>query len=176
MRVCVIDCGFNLGFGVLGRDYVRSGTYRLEGQWDRMDLAFRSMAKIVERIAEKHQPTVIGACIPFVSFKANPINLIPIMGFYARLQEIAADLDLPFHSIHESDARKAFLAPAPVPRKSKDIKAAVKAACDLRGWPATDGHAADALCVADFALAQLDRDAGWYRTPLGRKLRIKSLA
>jgi hypothetical protein len=166
VRVLILDCGFNLGFGVLGRDYVRSGTHRLEGGWDRMDLAFRSMSKTVARIADMHQPTVIGACIPFVSFKANPINLIPIMGFYAKAQEIAADLSLPFEVIHESDARKAFLSPARIPRRSDDIKRAIMAACALRGWPATDNHAADALCAADFLLAKLDKGSTWNRTPL----------
>jgi hypothetical protein len=39
--------------------------------------------------------------------------------------------------------------------------------CRLRNWPATDNHAGDALCVADFVLAKLDKGAGWNRTPLG---------
>lgn len=166
IRVAIFDTGFNLGFGVLGRDYIRSGTHHLEGSSYQMGEAFRSMHKTVARVVERHQPTVIGACQPFVSFKANPINMRPIFGFFCFLQYIADDLGLPFHDIYESDARKAFLSPAKIPRKSEDIKRAVMAACTLRGWPATDNHASDALCAADFLLAKLDKKSGWDRTPL----------
>lgn len=168
-RVIVFDAGFNLGYGVLARDYVRSGTHRLEGSWDRMDVAFRSMNKTVKRVVEMHGPiTNISACLPFVSFKANPINLIPLMGFYCKLQEIAADLGLPFYApLYESDARKAFLSPAPIPRKSEQIKRAVyHAVTKYRGWPACDTHASDALCAADFLLSKIDKGANWDRTPL----------
>lgn len=190
MRVMVIDTGFSLGFGVLGRNnYVRSGTHRLEGSWCQMGLAFRTMTTTVTRLVEMHKPEVIGACRPFVSMQRDPKsnkfivnhqNLIPIMGFYAKLQEIADELKLPFHDIYESDARKAFLSPAPVPRKSKDIKTAINAACEARGWPANYDHASDALCAADFLLAKLDPKAVGIaeRTPLfvyahGKKLAVK---
>lgn len=155
-----IDCGFNAGFGVLGSDgYVKSGTHRLDGTSSEMGMSFRSMRKIVLRLAERHAPSHIGAAFPFVSHKANPINLIPIMGFYARLQEIADELEIPFHSIPESRARSAFLSPLPVPRKSEAIKRAVYEQCVARGWPATDDHASDALCVADYLLATVTKGA-----------------
>lgn len=175
IRACVFDLGFNAGYGVLARDYVRSGTHRLDGSWNKMGLAFRTLNKTVRRVVEMHEPTDLGACRPFVStrrdpntgkFVVNHMNMIPMMGFYAKLQEIADELGLPFHDIYESDARKAFLSPSPIPRKSEDIKRAVMAACALRGWPTIDSHSADALCACDLLLAQLDKGSGWNRLPL----------
>lgn len=170
MRIAAFDLGMNCGFGVLGRDYCRSGTYRLGGGSSEMGVTFRSLVGVVNRVVTAHKPQVLTAVEPHIGREANPINLKMIFGLFCRLQEVALDLELPFHAgVIESDARKAFL--GKVPRRSKEIKIAVVHGCRIRGWPATDDHAADALCTADFVLAQLDKGSGWNRTPLAANQR-----
>jgi len=166
MRVMALDLGFCCGYGVVGRNYIRSGTHRLDGGSSQMGAAFRSLRATVLRIVDKHQPDHLCAAIPYVAMKANPINLIPIMGFYCRLQEIADEISAPFYPVNEARARKAFLSPIPIPRKSVDIKRAIHDSCKQRGWPSTDDHATDALCVAHYLLATLDQDDAVTSLPL----------
>ena len=180
MKILAIDNGFRCGYAVLSNDMVRSGSKGVEGSSADMGLTFRSYSALVHGWIDKYKPDVVGTAIPFVGLFGTPVELIPIFGMFCKLQEIAFEAGLRFEKFSESDARKAFLSPAPTPRKSKDIKAAVIAACALRGWPATDNHAADALCAADFLLAKLDKGSGWDRTPLfiranGKDLKIKGI-
>jgi Holliday junction resolvasome RuvABC endonuclease subunit len=131
-----------------------------------MGEAFRSLAIIVRRLLEEHRPDVVAVSMPFIGRFITPVQLIPVMAFPCRIQELADEAGIRFMRIHEPDARRAFLGAGQTPRKSKDIKRAIMEACRLRDWPATDNHAADALCVADFVLNQIDPSRSHERTPL----------
>ncbi|MDE2470060.1 MAG: hypothetical protein KGL35_15275, partial [Bradyrhizobium sp.] len=92
------------------------------------------------------------------------VSIGPLYGLSMLLDMMADDYRLPSYEVAESDARKAFL--SAVPRKSKEIKAAVMSACALRGWPALDSHSCDAIVVALHVLAHLEPGTAVEATPL----------
>lgn len=131
-----------------------------------MGAAFRSLAMFVESLIKTHKPDVIAIARPFIGRVVTPVQLGPIMAFPCRIHEIADEHRIPFRREYEPDARRAFIGAGQTPRKSKDIKVAVIRACAMRGWEPKDSHAADALCVADFVLNQLEPHNSHRSTPL----------
>lgn len=171
-RVCAIDLGFRVGFGVIGARYVQSGSFPIKGSSEDMGTTFRSLRDLLARLVKDHEPVALAVVRPFISRdpkKRNPVTLRPILGMSCKIEEFALDAGLPLLKYSESDARKAFL--AHVPRTSPDIKAAVMEGCRLRGWPVCDDHAADALCIADFARNHLQPYRAHETTPLFVKRR-----
>jgi len=165
MRGLGIDCGFRTGFGALGgRKAPASGSYHLAGSSAEMGQAFASLVPIVNGLIVSQKPDFIVVAMPFIGQKVTPVQLIPIMAFPCRVQEIADEHSIPFYRIAESDARKALL--GFVPGGSDAIKKAVVSGCRQRGWPCCDNHAGDALCVVDFKLNELDPKGAHERTPL----------
>lgn len=169
MRIMALDLGFTCGYGVLGRNnYVRSGSHAVKGSSIEMGEAFRSLRAIILKLAQEHKPTKIVAAYPFIGRKITPTQLRPIMGFDCKAQEVADELGVPFEHVYESDARGAFLGEGMVPRTSKFVKLAVHAECVSRRWPACDGHASDALCIAALVLDRDNAAGAAERTPLFR--------
>jgi len=122
----------------------------------------------VRELILRERPHMIGFAKPFVGMKGglavNPDSIRPLFGLMTVLEMIADELKFPCREAFESDARKAFL--GNVPSKSADIKKAVRAACVMRGWPARDHHAADALCVASHILSCIEPASAATLTPL----------
>lgn len=167
MRVLGIDCGFSTGYGLLGGKKVLSGSFPIAGTSDQMGVALRSFRELMlNRLIPQLSPEVIVAAVPFIGRDATPVSLRPIFGFECRLQEIADDNGIKYFRIYESEARRALVSPAKLPQRSKQIKEAIIAECRNRGWPCTDGHAADALCVADYQRSILMPRRSHENTPL----------
>lgn len=166
MRVLAIDAGFTLGYGFLasGKKHALSGSWTIKGGSEQMGEAFRSVRKVFLGLIEKDRPDVIVTAMPFIGRLVSPVQLRPIFGFDCLIQDLADEYGIRFERIREVEARKAFI--GGVPRKSKDIKAAVIGECRSRGWPACDSHAADALCVASYMLDKLEPARSHERTPL----------
>jgi len=165
MRGLGIDCGFRTGFGALGgRKPPASGSYHLAGSSEQMGQAFASLVPIINGLIVAQKPDFIVVAMPFIGKNVTPVQLIPIMAFPCRVQEIADEHSVPFYRIAEADARKALL--GFVPAGSAAIKLAVVTGCRQRGWPCCDNHAGDALCVVDFKLNELEPKTAHARTPL----------
>lgn len=175
MRVLALDAGMNLGWGALGggRD-VAAGSRRLDGNSTEMGRVMRSADGHVRAIILAQKPDLIGFAAPFVGQTWDPVrkrfnpispqNIRPLFGVLAKIEEVCAELRIRCVEIDEPECRRAFL--TAVPRKSRDIKLAVQRACRLRGWPAHDDHAADALCVASRLLEVFAPDQAHEMTPL----------
>jgi hypothetical protein len=172
MRILAIDPGMNLGFAAVGDDGLKpiSGSRRLKGGPREMGLASRHFDQVFRELLFQIKPDQVAFATPFVGMVIRkpvvvagkkiwkpvrqaiaPDNIRPLFGILTVLEMICAELKIPVSEWEEGQARRAFLW-GKVPKQSKDIKAAVIRACRQRGWPATDDHAADALCIAAWAL------------------------
>lgn len=181
-RVLAIDAGLTFGYGAVGGGPVRSGSHRLRGGTGELGITGRHFDELFRQLLLRERPTVVCFASPFIGtigpkpiFKdgqriwtpgrgIDPRALRPLMGMIFLVDMICEELRIRCVEVDEPDARRAFL--TKVPRKSKDIKAAVMRACDLRGWPNTDNHAADALCVASFVLEKVEPGSAHKLTPL----------
>lgn len=155
----------NFGWGAVGGGRkTASGTVSLRGAPDRMGITGHHAAALIrERIAVE-KPDAVGYASMFIATRGRDGKPIPpnSIGHLFSIQTLI-DMEcwdfkndcalIPCYEVAESEARKAFM--QHVPRKSKDIKAAVMAACEQRRWPFPDDHAADALCVASFIFDEL---------------------
>lgn len=150
--VLAVDCGFTTGWGAISDDAPpRAGSFGIAGDSGRMGVALLSFVEKMIPVIKAIAPDFVVSAAPFISRLANPVQIRPIMAFPSRLQEMCQVCSIPYREFAEGDARVFFLRPGKVPRKSKDIKLAVKQGCANRGWPARDSHSCDALCVADYA-------------------------
>jgi hypothetical protein len=183
MRVLAIDAGLTCGYAALGGNMkVVSGSRELRRDGDNRGVTARHFDQILRSLICDQKPTVIAFATPFVGSirgkpfilngrkiwpSARPVDpkaLRPLMGIIWHIEAVADELHLRCTEWDESTARRAFL--TKVPRKSKDIKAAVIRACRQRGWPACDDHAADALVIASYVLEVLEPHSAHLTTPL----------
>lgn len=169
MRVLAIDGGLTLGFGALGGGKEpTSGSRRLRGDARHLGIAGRHCDEVIRQLILAERPQVIAFAAPFVgSKKGKPIqpdSIRPLMSFLTIVEMVCDELKIRCIELDEPECRRAFM--TAVPRKSEDIKAAVMRACRQRGWPCTDNHAGDALCVAARALEIVAPDASHEMTPL----------
>lgn len=183
MRILAIDAGFRTGYGALGNGIEpRSGSRPIRGGARQMGIAGRDFDGVVRQLILKERPAVVAFASPFVGQtwtkptfingqkvwgKASPIppdSIRPLMSFLTIVEMICDELRIRCVEVDEPECRRAFL--TSVPRKSADIKIAVMRGCRLRGWPAMDDHAADALCVASRVLEILSPRSAHETTPL----------
>lgn len=163
MRVVAFDPGFNIGFAALGGGKpAASGSHLLRGGPRQMGVAGRHCDQIVREIILRERPDVVAFASPHVAMvnmktpkgmvrkPINPDSIRGLMGFMTVIEIVCCELRLRCIEISESDARQALL--GKVPRRTKEIKLAIMAACKQRGWPVSTNHAADALCIAARAL------------------------
>lgn len=157
-----------MGWAALGDGEIVSGSRQLRGGARLMGQVMRHADQIIRELILAQRPTVLAFASPFVGSRGGrpipPDSIRPLMSILSKLEEIGDELKLRVVEVDEPEARRAFM--TGVPRKSKDIKLAVMAACRLRGWPAHDNHSADALCVAAWALECEDRSTSHMTTPL----------
>lgn len=183
MRVLALDAGFRTGYGALGDGIEpRSGSRPIRGNARQMGIAGRDFDGVVRQLILKERPAVVCFASPFVGQiwakptfingqkvwgKSSPIppdSIRPLMSFLTIIEMVCDELHIRCVEVDEPECRRAFL--TKVPRKSADIKIAVMRACRLRGWPAMDNHAADALCVASRVLEILEPSRSHEMTPL----------
>lgn len=172
-----------MGFGALGGNRnVSSGSRRLRGNARQMGIAGRHADQVIRELILAERPDVIAFAMPFVGQtfakpiivngkkiwgKGSPIqpdSIRPLMSFLTIIEMICDELKIKCCELSEPECRRAFL--TKVPRRSKDIKAAVMRGCRLRGWPFDSDHSADALCVASRALEILEPGSAHEVTPL----------
>lgn len=168
-RVLSLDPGMTIGYAVIGGGLpVLSGSRQLNGGAREMGITGRHAERLVREWLLEHRPTNIAFASPFVGQRGgrpiSPDSIRPLMGLLTVFEMIADELRIPCAEYDEPQARRAFM--DGVPRKSKDIKTAVIAACRARGWPARDDHAADALCIGSWALECLEPETAFETTPL----------
>jgi hypothetical protein len=133
-----------------------------------MGKTMRHADDVIRSLIIEVRPDVIAFASPFVALirgrAVQPDSIRPLFGILAKIEEIADELRIRCTEWDEPSARRKFL--AHVPRKSKDIKAAVMQACRDRGWPVCDDHAGDSLCIAAYALEKLEPSTAHLTTPL----------
>lgn len=176
MKVLAIDAGFRLGYGVLGGDTVLSGSHALPGSSKNLGLALYAMQQRLEHFVDVHKPDIIVIARPFISRKATPESLRPLFSMYGMVEYVAHARSMRCGEVAENTARKEFLGTDNLPSDSKRIKKAVIQACKDRGWPATDDHAADSLCVAAYALSRLQPAQSHETAPLFESSKRRAVA
>jgi hypothetical protein len=176
----------NLGWGAVGGGRkIAAGSVRLRGGPLDMGATGEHCREIVLCKITDEQPDLIAFATPFIgmvrpkafiarggklfqpSFQAiAPDNIRPLFGCLTVIEMTARDMAIRCQEFEEGEARRAFM--GNVPRKSKDIKAAVLRACTQRHWHAPDHHAADALCIATHAWEHHNQDQSHRTTPMFR--------
>lgn len=181
--VMALDMGITVGWAVLGDGVgAVAGNRNLKGTARQMGMVGRKFDALLRDLILRYRPTVICFATPFVgqiyikpritngkkiAGRYQPISsdtVRPLLGLTTVAEMICDELHIRAAEVEEPDARRAFL--TGVPRKRKDIKAAVMRACELRGWPVTCDHEADAFCVASHVLEQLHPGRSHELTPL----------
>lgn len=156
-RLLALDAGFFTGYACIqpGAAPV-TGSVAVPGSADDLGLACTRFGHLVRDLLERFKPDGLVLCTPWISKKFQDINAtLVLFGFFGIAAAVAYSAKVPLYRVHEPQARRAFLAPAKVPKKSADIKAAVIAKCQERRWYVCDDHAADALVAAIFQLDQI---------------------
>jgi hypothetical protein len=164
--ILTFDAGFNLGWSLVGRPKIFSGSHKLPGSGRQLGLALAASRVKVRDLIQIHKPDVVAIAAPFISRKATPDALRPLFAFYGQIEEEAFYAKVRCVEVYENEARGAFLGLGNVPKGTDLIKKAVMQACKDRNWPCPDNHAADSLCVGAFVLEQLDPDGAYETTPL----------
>lgn len=157
MRLLALDAGFSTGYACIqpGLPPI-TGTVDVPGSAAELGLACTRFGHLARDLLERFKPDGLVLCTPYISKKFQDINpTLVLFGFFGVAAAVAYSAKVPLYRVHEPQARRAFLAPAKIPRKSKEIKAAVLAACQARSWFVCDDHAADALVAALFQLDEL---------------------
>ena len=152
MRVLAVDLGIHTGLA-LAEPGVRPRISCFDIPYPARDLGSVGIyfeEKMSEKIA-RAKPDVIVRATRFINRHSQPIAIGPVFGLSMVLDVMAQRRRIEHCERAESDARKAFL--GKVPRKSKDIKAAVRAACMQRQFPVHDQHSCDAIVMAVFELS-----------------------
>lgn len=179
IRVLSFDAGFTMGFGALGggREAV-SGSRRLRGDARRLGVAGRHCDEVVRQLILQERPGVVSFATPFVGqiwspnkggkggrfVPIQPDSIRPLMSFLTIIEMVCDELRIRCVEVDEPAARRAFL--TAVPRKSAQIKKAIKRECRERDWPFIDEHAADGLCVASYTLEIVEPGSAHLTTPL----------
>jgi hypothetical protein len=175
-RVLALDAGMTMGFGALGGGSPpSSGSRRLRGDARHLGIAGRHCDEVVRQLILAERPDVIAFASPFVGqmwdakrkrfIPIQPDSIRPLMSFLTIVEMICDELRIRCVEVSENECRSAFLE-GKVPCGTEAIKAAVIRACHQRGWPATDDHAADSLCVASRALEIVEPSTSHETTPL----------
>jgi hypothetical protein len=168
MRILAVDCGFQYGYAVLERGYEpRSGSVRIEGStgasWGK---ACRSFARKTYELIAEFRPTVVAHASPFCGTRTPPAAMQAIMTFPSLVDSVCDELGIRCVEWPEARARQAFLGKNNMPAGRKKLKAAIIQACRDRGWPCVDDHAGDALCIAAYTDARLNKATAHETTPL----------
>ena len=167
--------GKRTGFGLLGGDEVLSGSLEVTDNWTPLGSKMRRLGGKLRTLITDMRPDLIGVARPFVrpfAFKAGKRvvkdttqNLVPMYGAFTVLHMLADDMGIPIEVLEEGEARRVFLGKF-LPGKSDAIKRAIIQACRDRGWPCTDDHAGDALCVSAALVERHSPSAKHETTPL----------
>jgi len=176
VRSLGIDFGFSLGYGFLAAGAnPASGSRRIEGDSIHMGCAGRCVDRVVRELILEFRPDIIAFATPFIGRvgKVTPTQLRPIMSFPTIGEMVCHELRIRCVEWDEPAARRAFVGDGNLPGKSEMIKAAIQQECRDRNWPCRDSHAGDALCIADYTLAQLDPDYAHTTTALFQAKRPK---
>lgn len=163
------------GFGAVGGNRPpASCSHRLRGDARHLGIAGRHFDQILREMILRERPDVLAFAAPFVGKTfdpktkrwqpVSPDSIRPFMSFLTLVEMVGDELKIRVVEVDEPEARRGFM--TAVPRKSKAIKIAVQRACFARGWPCSDDHAGDALCVAAWALECVDPGHAHETTPL----------
>lgn len=172
-RVLAIDAGMNVGYGAVGGGVAPvSGSRALKGSPRRMGVTGLDALETVRNLVLQHKPDVVAYAAPFVGRFVKPDNIRPLMSITTIVEMVVEEINkgrpagrkIRCVEVDEPEARRAFL--TAVPRGTRAIKIAVQRACFARGWPCSDDHAGDALCVAAWALECVDPGHAHETTPL----------
>ena len=137
----------------------------MPGSYEELGRAVTALEGFLTKKISDSAPTVIGYAEAFIrKFKVKPENLVPLFAFMGAIEAAAFKFQVECVTVNESAARKALM--GMVPKKTKDIKIAALTTCKRLGWPACDGHAADALIVADYISNCIRPGRGHQHAPL----------
>lgn len=155
MRVLGIDAGTRVGFGLIEpRRAPVSGSRAIAKDASHLGRLLTEYESFLTTLISQQRPHKIVVARLFIWRTDTENNVLPLFGLVAMTHAIAYECGVPIESVAESAARRAFLAPAKIPKGSEAIKAAIFNSCRARGWRACDHNASDALCIASYASAQ----------------------
>lgn len=177
MRILGLDPGLNLGFAAAGGHRpVISGSRRLRGGPRKMGETAKHCQDVLLKLIDDEHPDLVGFASPFVGQTYNPMtkkfspippdNIRPLFGCLAVIEMTCLEMGIPCVEVEEGEARRMLLGSGQIPRKSKDIKAAIQRALRQRNMGCSDEHGADALCVALFIWECKNRNQSHRTTPL----------
>jgi len=166
-RVLAADLGLNIGLGVVEPN-VRPRVSFFNIPYPARDLGSIAVffEEKMEVVIAKVKPDVIVRATRFINRRSNPIAIGPYFGLSMVLDAMAKRRHIDHFEVFEADARRAFL--EKVPRNSKEIKNAIRAAMVQRNWPCHDEHSNDAVVVGTHALSILIPGYAVTSTPLFR--------
>lgn len=155
MRILALDIATNTGWAFAdGEAAPRFGVVNLPKTGEdlgRYGFAFHMwLADAITKLA----PQLIVYEAPILAgLSTNITTLRKLYGLGMMAETVAHAREVPCKEENLGKIRTHFLGRGRVPRKSDDIKRAVVAECQRRGWAVTDHNAADALALLDLARA-----------------------
>ncbi|MBI1213588.1 MAG: hypothetical protein GC190_19190 [Alphaproteobacteria bacterium] len=173
MRVIAFDFGLTLGWACFEEGTPpRAGSWWLPGSWEHLGKMLIELDQRASTLLAEFKPDVIGWAEPFVGMTkvgnrwkpVSPESLGPLFTQIGKLSEMALPRRIRTVCVDEAEARRAFM--GAVPRKSKDIKGAIKVACTQRHWMTPDAHARDACVIGAHIVSILDAASAPKQTPL----------
>lgn len=167
IRILSFDPGLTTGFATAERGKMPlSGSHQIAADAKNLGKALSDLGRWASALISEIGPTHVILAEPFINRKSRPDALLPLYSFMGRIEEAAFEGGLKCLAVSEQAARRAFM--GFVPGGTKATKIAAIQGCKDRGWPCCDNHAADALIVAGYALAILDRGHAHESDPLFR--------
>lgn len=170
-RVLAIDLGKRAGYAVMGGPRVLSGSHEIVKRWAPLGASLLTLEDRLYTLILAHKPDVVACATPFVrrgrggAMIDTPVNLVPMFCCFGVLHMLCDAMGIRLETIEESRARKVMLGDF-LPRKSAAVKEAIMRACRSQGWPVTNDHAGDALCIAAAITERLDPAKSYEMTPL----------
>ena len=104
IRVLVFDVGFSCAWACLQRGSDPAcGTHHVAGSSINFGTAMRDADLFMSRIVKQVEPSHIVRARPFIGRFVRPMQLLPIMGFSAKVEEVASRHGIECFEVVESD-------------------------------------------------------------------------
>ena len=163
--ILAVDLGLQIGLAILEPGArPRVAYFRIPHSARDLGLIAIYFEEKMEGIIGRTKPDVIVRATRFINRQSNPLCISPYFGLSMVLDAMAIRRHIKSMEVSEQDARKAFL--GNIPRGSKAIKRAIRAACLQMNYPVHDEHSCDAIVVGVHTLSILVPEIAHTMTPL----------
>lgn len=161
-----LDPGLTFGWALLDGQRARSGSHDLrQGHPSAsIEAAAEHAREWLYDLLHDLAPIRVFIAEPFVNRQHDTArNAVPLFGLILAARIACHRRGIPWQQVKEFAARKQII--GGIPKGPNRKKAHIEAVQRL-GWPATDGHAADALIVAAYGRALYEPERAFRDTPL----------